>query len=89
MGCFPPDQQESSSALVMIGPAVRKVVSDVISSSEDRRTYRGLELSNALKVLLISDPATDKASAALDVHTGKGFLCLWSFIIVIHHKNVI
>uniref|UniRef100_A0A3B3I270 Insulin-degrading enzyme n=1 Tax=Oryzias latipes TaxID=8090 RepID=A0A3B3I270_ORYLA len=55
----------------MIGPAVRKVVSGVISSSEDRRTYRGLELSNALKVLLISDPATDKASAALDVHTGS------------------
>ncbi|ESO95121.1 hypothetical protein LOTGIDRAFT_232210 [Lottia gigantea] len=44
---------------------------DVISkSAEDKRLYRGLELTNGMKVLLVSDPDTDKASAALDVNIG-------------------
>ena len=34
------------------------------------RDYRYLELPNALKVLLISDPTTDKAAASMDVYTG-------------------
>ncbi len=36
----------------------------------DDRLYSFLELENKLQVLLISDPTTDKASAALDVHVG-------------------
>lgn len=36
-------------------------------SDSDTSTYRGLELRNGLKVLLISDPDTDKAAAALTV----------------------
>lgn len=32
--------------------------------------YRGLELTNGLKVLLVSDPTTDKSAAALDVNAG-------------------
>ena len=39
-------------------------------SADDQRLYRGLNLNNGLKVVLVSDPTTDKASAALDVHVG-------------------
>ncbi|CAI5653429.1 unnamed protein product [Oreochromis niloticus] len=55
----------------MTDPAVRRVVSDVIRSPEDKREYRGLEFINGLKAVLISDPTTDKSSAALDVHIGS------------------
>ncbi|OQV25668.1 Insulin-degrading enzyme [Hypsibius exemplaris] len=37
---------------------------------QDQRLYRGLVLENDLKVLLISDPKTEKAAAALDVNIG-------------------
>lgn len=38
----------------------------------DDRQYRYIKLNkNGLKVLLINDPATDKAAAALDVHVGS------------------
>lgn len=33
--------------------------------------YRGLELTNGLRVLLISDPKTDKSAASLDVNVGR------------------
>lgn len=39
-------------------------------SSEDKRSYRGFVLENGLKVVVVSDPLTDKAAAALDVHVG-------------------
>src|SRR6187551_1860169 len=42
----------------------------VIKSENDRRNYRYLVLDNQLHVLLISDPATEKAAAALDVGVG-------------------
>ncbi|KAM4730097.1 insulin-degrading enzyme isoform 1-T1 [Anableps anableps] len=61
----------SSLPLRMTQPAVRRVVTDIIRSPEDRRDYRGLEFSNGLKAMLISDPTTDKSSAALDVHIGS------------------
>lgn len=44
----------------------------VIKSPNDNRDYRYLTLPNQLRVLLISDPTTDKASAALDVNVGSG-----------------
>ncbi|KAF2220544.1 Metalloenzyme, LuxS/M16 peptidase-like protein [Elsinoe ampelina] len=37
----------------------------------DNRTYRVIELPNKLEVLLIHDPETDKASAAMDVNVGS------------------
>ncbi|XP_035807067.2 insulin-degrading enzyme isoform X1 [Amphiprion ocellaris] len=55
----------------MTDPAVNRVVSDIIRSPEDKRVYRGLEFTNGLKAMLISDPTTDKSSAALDVHIGS------------------
>lgn len=55
----------------MNAPAVNRVVGDIIRSPEDKRDYRGLEFTNGLKAMLISDPTTDKSSAALDVHIGN------------------
>ena len=42
-----------------------------VKSAADSRHYRGIELGNGLKILLVSDPETDKASAAMDVHIGR------------------
>ena len=42
-------------------------------AGQDDRDYRCLQLSNGLKVVLVSDPTTDKAAAALDVHVG--YMC--------------
>ena len=36
----------------------------------DKRSYRGLKLTNDLTALVISDPTTDRSAAALDVHVG-------------------
>ena len=55
----------------MVNPKVKSVEDDIVKSAEDKRSYRGLELTNGLKVLLVSDPTTDKASAAMDVHIGS------------------
>nr|XP_043901577.1 insulin-degrading enzyme isoform X4 [Solea senegalensis] len=61
----------SSLPIRMTDTAVKQVVSDIIRSPEDKRVYRGLEFTNGLKAMLISDPTTDKSSAALDVHIGS------------------
>uniref|UniRef100_A0A665U6Z3 Insulin-degrading enzyme n=1 Tax=Echeneis naucrates TaxID=173247 RepID=A0A665U6Z3_ECHNA len=61
----------SSLQLRMTDPAVKRVVSDITRSPEDKRVYRALEFTNGLKAMLISDPTTDKSSAALDVHIGS------------------
>ena len=55
----------------MANPKVKLVENNIVKSAEDKRAYRGLELSNGLKVLLVSDPSTDKSSAAIDVHIGN------------------
>uniref|UniRef100_A0A8C7Z3U3 Insulin-degrading enzyme n=1 Tax=Oryzias sinensis TaxID=183150 RepID=A0A8C7Z3U3_9TELE len=69
--CAVPHRLLSSSPARMTDPAVQRVVSEIVRSPEDKRVYRGLEFSNGLKAMLISDPTTDKASAALDVHIGS------------------
>ena len=48
-----------------------KYVYNVVKSHEDKRKYKGYELQNGMKALLISDPTTEKAAAAVDVHCGK------------------
>ncbi|KAJ8920518.1 hypothetical protein NQ315_005387 [Exocentrus adspersus] len=45
-------------------------IDNIIKSEEDKRQYRGLELANQMKVLLVSDPNTDKSAAAMDVNIG-------------------
>lgn len=54
------------------GSAVSRVCDAVTKPALDDRRYRGLELSNGLKAMLISDPTTDKSSASMDV--GVGYL---------------
>ncbi|WP_461535531.1 insulinase family protein [Spongorhabdus nitratireducens] len=44
---------------------------EVIKSPQDHRDYRYITLNNGVQVLLISDPRTDKAAAAVDVNTGS------------------
>ncbi len=44
----------------------------VIKSPHDPRSYETMVLDNGLKVVLVSDPATDKAAASLDVNIGSG-----------------
>ncbi len=55
--------QPSSSQRVLSG--------EVIKSPQDYRDYRHIVLNNGVQVLLISDPRTDKAAAAVDVNTGS------------------
>ncbi|CAK1587423.1 unnamed protein product [Parnassius mnemosyne] len=49
---------------------VLKRYDNIVKSQEDKREYRGLQLTNNLKVLLVSDPNTDKSAAAMDVNVG-------------------
>ena len=49
-----------------------QAVADIITSPSDDRGYLAHRLKNGLRVLLISDPHTDKAAAALDVRVGSG-----------------
>lgn len=49
---------------------VLRRIDDVLKSAEDKRLYRALELSNKMKVLLVSDPTTDRSAAAMDVNVG-------------------
>jgi insulysin len=43
----------------------------VVKSPNDQRQYESFVLANQLRVLLVSDPSTDKAAAALDVFVGS------------------
>lgn len=52
-------------------PELLHRVDNIIQSEQDKRSYRGLVLSNQMKVLLVSDPLTDKSAAAMDVNVGK------------------
>ncbi|KAK3333198.1 Metalloenzyme, LuxS/M16 peptidase-like protein [Cercophora scortea] len=48
-----------------------ELVTDYLETpSLDDRSYRVVRLSNKLEVLLVHDPQTDKASAAMDVNVG-------------------
>ncbi|CAN7999339.1 unnamed protein product, partial [Ixodes pacificus] len=49
---------------------VSRTYDNIVKSESDKNEYRGLELTNGMKVLLISDPTTDKAAAALNVQVG-------------------
>ncbi|TDZ49920.1 putative zinc protease [Colletotrichum trifolii] len=52
-------------------PTVERVTDQLETPSLDDRTYRVIRLSNKLEALLVHDPDTDKASAALDVNVGN------------------
>ena len=44
---------------------------EVIKSPNDTRTYEAMTLDNGLRVLLVSDPDTDKAAASMNVNVGS------------------
>ena len=54
----------------MATDGIKEILDDIPKSARDDRLYRGLILENNMKVLLISDPKTDKSAAAMDVHVG-------------------
>ena len=54
----------------MASDKISKQYDAISKSPEDKRDYRGLLLTNGMKILLISDPTTDKSSAAMDVNVG-------------------
>jgi hypothetical protein len=58
------DKMPNATKIVRVHEAIKK-------SSNDSRTYRGLELDNGMKCLLISDPKTDRSAASVDVHIGN------------------
>ncbi|KAM4032052.1 insulin-degrading enzyme isoform 1-T1 [Anomaloglossus baeobatrachus] len=62
---------QSKPYIKMNSLTVKRVVDNIVNSPEDKRVYRGVELVNGIKALLISDPTTDKSSAALDVYIGS------------------
>ena len=57
-----------SPSIASMSPLIR--VNNITKSQQDNREYRGLQLANGLKVLLISDPSSDKSAAALSVEVG-------------------
>jgi insulysin len=63
LGCQPKGAQQEVVAQDPRQPVVSPI---------DDRDYRALELDNGLQVLLVSDPKTQKAAAALDVYVGSG-----------------
>ena len=68
----PPTVSEAATAQAQAtpGPATAPSV-DIEKSPNDDRNYRYLTLDNGLQVLLVSDPATDKAAASLVVFRGS------------------
>ena len=51
---------------------------NIVKSESDKRTYKGLKLKNGMKVMLISDPLTDKSAAAMDVNIGEQMISDWT-----------
>lgn len=64
-------ESEATVSNMSISSHVEKRYDDIIKSQNDDRLYRGLVLANKMKVLLISDPTTDKSAVALDVNIGN------------------
>lgn len=53
-------------------PKKATVLADELERPElDDRKYRVIRLENGLEALIVHDPNTDKASAALDVRVGN------------------
>ena len=67
-GTMPPSEFPASAP----GPTTAVLLTDSLEKpSLDDRDYRVIRLPNELEALLVHDPETDKASAALDVNVGN------------------
>jgi len=58
--------------LLLILPALQVQAALPIQSPTDNRQYEVFTLPNRLKVVVVSDPTTDKGAASLNVQTGSG-----------------
>ncbi|KLP20641.1 Uncharacterized protein LW94_14152 [Fusarium fujikuroi] len=70
---MPHSQREDDvSATTGGAPIPVTLITDSLEKpSIDKRDYRVIRLGNELEALLVHDPETDKASAALDVNVGN------------------
>lgn len=60
-----------SLAATSISTASLASSTKIVKSPIDEREYEAFTLPNGLRVLLISDPDSSRAAAALDVHVGS------------------
>ncbi|KAI9781095.1 MAG: Insulinase (Peptidase M16) [Peltula sp. TS41687] len=61
----------SSASELRSSQTVERLADRLETPALDDRSYRVIRLSNDLEVLLVHDPDTDKASAAMDVNVGS------------------
>lgn len=67
----PPRPDAPSSAGPPVPGEVEVVTDRLEKPSLDDRSYRVIRLPNQLEALIVHDPKTDKASAAMDVNVGS------------------
>ncbi len=72
MAGWPAFVRKSLLSALLLWTFAAQAAGAVIKSPHDPRSYETLVLDNGLKVVLVSDPATDKAAASLDVNIGSG-----------------
>lgn len=73
MNTFVPRPVRLLALLALLTAALTPQAAEtVIKSPNDHRSYASFRLANGLKAVVISDPRTDKAAAALAVAVGSG-----------------
>ncbi|XP_047124379.1 insulin-degrading enzyme isoform X2 [Hydra vulgaris] len=60
----------NQSSEINFHPYIKHKVYDIKKSENDPRDYCFLVLDNEIRILLVSDEATEKAAASVDVHVG-------------------
>lgn len=60
----------ATTAAAAAGVAFFATNDDILKSPKDKRKYEAYTLENGLRVLLCSDPSSQEAAAAMDVHVG-------------------
>jgi len=63
---MPKNKMEKKNSLSLLS-----IHDDIVKSPSDSRVYHGFQLTNKLKVVVISDPTSEKAAASMDVHIGS------------------
>jgi len=61
---------EEQMTNMMKSKSILRIHNTIKKSASDKRNYHGFELKNQMKVMVISDPETDKAAAAMCVNIG-------------------
>lgn len=62
----------AAALLTLAAMATTAHSAEVEKRATDDRTYRAFTLDNGLRAVVVSDPQTDQAAAALDVNVGNG-----------------